>query len=132
MKAAPKRQPPVGLIVGNSLNYITARNNNIRTRSINALIKLLEQQPNRGKRAEFITACLTENTAASRMNLPLWTVYFSLIYDSLLSKRDGTFDGYTEAIVACLDELTGQYCAHAEMILIQAAAGIQRQNENNE
>ena len=99
---------------------------------MNALIKLLEQQPTRGKRSEFLTACLTENTAASRMNLPLWTVYFSLIYDCLLSKRDGTFDGYIEAIVACLDELTGQYCAHVEMILIQAAAGIQRQNENNE
>jgi hypothetical protein len=130
MKATPKRKPPIGLIVGNSLNYITARNQNIRSRSMTALIKLLEQQPTRGKRAEFITACLTENTAAARMNLPLWTVYFSLIYDCLLSKRDGTFDGYIEAIVACLDELTGQYCAHVEMILIQAAAGIQRQKEN--
>lgn len=130
MKAAPKRTAPIGLIVGNSLNYITARNQNIRQRSMTALIKLLEQQPTRGKRAEFITACLTENTAAARMNLPLWTVYFSLIYDCLLSKRDGTFDGYIEAIVACLDELTGQYCAHVEMILIQAAAGIQRQKEN--
>lgn len=62
------------------------------------------------------------------MNLPLWTVYFSLIYEALLSKRDGTFDGYAQAILACLDELTGQYCNHVELILIQAAAGIKRQN----
>ena len=46
------------------------------------------------------------------------------------TQTDGTFDGYIEAIAACLDELTGQYCAHVEMILIQAAAGIQRQKEN--
>ena len=128
MKRQAKKTPPISLIVGHSLNYITARNNQIRGRSMNSLLKILEQQPTRGRRAEFITACLKENASAARMNLPLWTVYFSLIYDALLSKRDGTFDGYAQAILACLDELTGQYCNHVELILIQAAAGIKRQN----
>jgi len=128
MKRQAKKTPPISLIVGHSLNYITARNNQIRGRSMNSLLKILEQQPTRGIRSEFITACLKENASAARMNLPLWTVYFSLIYDALLSKRDGTFDGYAQAILACLDELTGQYCNHVELILIQAAAGIKRQN----
>ena len=128
MKRQAKKTPPISLIVGHSLNYITARNNQIRGRSMNSLLKILDQQPTRGRRAEFITACLKENASAARMNLPLWTVYFSLIYDALLSKRDGIFDGYAQAILACLDELTGQYCNHVELILIQAAAGIKRQN----
>lgn len=121
-----KPKAHVSLIVGHSLNYITATDTEIKRRSLKALLAIIESQPERGRRPEFMLAALKENQSAARINLPLWHVYYSLFYDALKSDRNGTLSGHIEAVICCLNELAAQFYNHAELILMKAHANIGR------
>jgi hypothetical protein len=121
-----KPKAPISLIVGHSLNYITATDAEIKRRSLKALLAIIESQPERGRRPEFMLAALKENESAARLNLPLWHVYYSLFYDALKSDRNGTLSGHIEAVICCLNELAAQFYNHAELILMKAHANIGR------